>query len=108
MSVDTSKKPMATIASCTDQEIIRAVQSGLANLAEVRSVYFLNAENAFSVWVDISEDSESVKDTVYRFEDQLSARFPQYLFDFHVVPVPNGRKLSDFVSVAKPIYQRTA
>jgi hypothetical protein len=106
MSAD-ERKPMATAFVTPDNPIARELARGLAGISAVESVHFLAGENALSVWVCLQDGyDETARTNVYRFEDQISERFPKVLFDFHIVAVPAGRKIEDFVSSASPIFQR--
>jgi hypothetical protein len=101
------KKPMATVLANPHDLIARELARGLSGLPAVESVYFLAAENALQVWVSLQNGAdEAARADVYRFEDQISERFPAILFDFHIVAVPAGRKIEDFLSSASPIFQR--
>ncbi len=107
MSNDLAKKPMATATNSPAFAIDHDLKVGLAELPAVRSVYSLYSDNVFSVWVDISQDEQEVRAAVYRFEDAIADRYTQVLFDFHVIPVPQGRKIEEFVSGAHPIFNRS-
>jgi hypothetical protein len=101
------KKPMATALASPHDLIARELARGLSGLPAVESVHFLAAENALQVWVSLQDGAdEAARTDVYRFEDQISERFPAILFDFHIVAVPAGRKIEDFLSSASPIFQR--
>jgi hypothetical protein len=101
------KKPMATVLASPHDLIARELARGLSGLPAVESVHFLAAENSLQVWVSLQDGAdEAARTDVYRFEDQISERFPTILFDFHIVAVPAGRKIEDFLSRANPIFQR--
>jgi hypothetical protein len=101
------RKPMATALASPQDLITRELARGLSGLSAVDSVHFLAAENALSVWVCLQDGyDEAARTNVYRFEDQMSERFPKVLFDFHIVAVPPGRKIEEFLSMASPIFQR--
>lgn len=107
--MDLEKKTVATVrVPCSEQEIRRQLQGGLEHIAQVKSVHFLQCEDALSVWVGLSEDDRTVRKAVYAFEDQISASFPGFLFDFHVVPIPPGQRMEDFISDTQLIFQRSA
>lgn len=107
--MDLEKKTMATVrVPCTEQEIRRQLRGGLEPMAQVKSVHFLQCEDALSVWVGLSEDDRAARKAVYAFEDQLSANYPGFLFDFHVVPIPAGQRMEDFISGTQLIFQRSA
>jgi hypothetical protein len=97
---------MATATACPDYAIAAELKAGLSAVSAVISVHTLTTENAFSVWVGIEKDNAQVRESIYRFEDEIADRYADVLFDFHVVPVPAGRKLEDYVSDAHPIFQR--
>ena len=99
---------MAAAPVCPDYPITQELKAGLSAMDAVASVYFLSTDNALSVWVGISEDDDATRTKIYRFEDEISQRFSQVLFDFHVVPVPAGRRMEDYISAAQPIFQRPA
>ena len=101
------RKPMATALACPRDLIARELARGLSGLPAVDSVHFLAAENALTVWVGLQNScDEAARTDVYRFEDQISERFPAALFDFHIIAVPAGRKIEEFLSLASPIFQR--
>ena len=101
------RKPMATALANPHDPITRELARGLSGLSAVDSVHFLTTENALSVWVCLEDGyDETARTNVYRFEDQMSERFPKVLFDFHIVAVPAGRKIDEFLSLASPIFQR--
>ena len=106
--VPDEKKPMAAalvfppLGSITD-----TLARGLEALPAVDSAHFLAADDALTVWVRLRDGyDEAARTDVYRFEDQISGQFPKLLFDFHIVAVPAGRKIEDFLSNASPIFQR--
>jgi hypothetical protein len=109
MSPDfTDNLRMATATACPDSVIAQELKAGLSPMDAVASVYFQSTDTALSVWVGISEDDDTTRTNIYRFEDDISQRFSQVLFDFHVVPLPAGRRMEDFISSARPIFQRPA
>jgi hypothetical protein len=100
--------PMATALANPQNLIVRELAKGLSGLSAVDSAHFLAAENAFSVWIGLQDGyDETERTNVYRFEDQISERFPKVLFDFHIIAVPAGGKIEEFLSVASPIFQRS-
>jgi hypothetical protein len=107
MSSD-GRKPMAAAFACSPLDpITHALKRGLSALSAVDSVHFLATENALTVWVSLQDGyDEAARTDVYRFEDQISGRFPELLFDFHIIAVPADRKIEDFLSNASPIFQR--
>jgi hypothetical protein len=98
---------MGTVTACPDYAIAAAqLKTGLSALSAVISVHTLTTENAFSVWVGINKDDAQVREAIYQFEDEIADRYADVLFDFHVIPVPAGRKVEDYISAANPIFQR--
>ncbi len=95
--------PMATALGYSDREIAYRLRTGLSQVPRVISAFVLRADQVLSVWVAIADDDHVARKNVYKFDDELSERFPQMIFDFHVVPVPPGRKLEDFVSAAERV-----
>jgi hypothetical protein len=109
MSPDfTDNLRMAAAPVCPDYLIAQELKAGLSTMDAVASVYFLSTDAALSVWVGISKDDDTTRTNIYRFEDDISQRFSHVLFDFHVVPVPAGRRMEDYISSAQPIFQRPA
>jgi hypothetical protein len=103
------RNPMAASLVCPHDLIARELAKGLSGLPSVNSVHFLATDSGLSVWVRLEDgDDESARTMVYRFEDQISERFPKVLFDFHIVAVPDGRNIEEFLSTASPIFQRDA
>jgi hypothetical protein len=99
--------PMATVLASPHSLIVRELIKGLSGLPVVNSVHFLATESAFSVWIGLQDGyDETARANVYRFEDQISERFPDAPFDFHIIAVPAGGKISEFLSIANPIFQR--
>ncbi len=99
---------MATAAACIEHEIVRAFQTKLANVDGIVAVHFLRTSAALSVWIGLREDDAETRKVVYRFEDQIAEEFPDTLLDFHVIPLPEGRRMEDFVSVAQVIFEHAA
>jgi hypothetical protein len=109
MSSDfTDNLRMAATPVCPDYRIAQELKAGLSTMDAVASVYFLSTDTALSVWVGVNKDDDATRTSIYRFEDDISQRFSQVLFDFHVVPVPAGRRMEDYISSAQPIFQRPA
>jgi hypothetical protein len=82
------------------------LEAGLSAMPAVLSVHTLKTERALSVWVGIKPEDTRVRELVYRFEDEIAGRYADVLFDFHVIPVPAGRKVEDYISNIHPIFQR--
>jgi hypothetical protein len=103
------RNPMAASLVCPHDQIARELARGLSGLPSVDSVHFLATDTGLSVWVRLRDgDDESARTNVYRFEDQMAERFPKILFDFHIVAVPAGRNIEEFLSTASPIFQRNS
>lgn len=102
-------RPMSSTGTAIDLEcIVAEIKDRLAECPTVLSVDFLPTETALSVWVGTSDDESATYRAIYRVEDHVSALFRNFVFDFHVVPLPEGRKMEDFVSAAQPIFRRAA
>lgn len=83
----------------------------LATLQEdkhVEAVYSQWLNDVYVVWVGICEDNPGARQAAYRLEDEVSENFPQVLFDFHVVALPQGGRLQDYISHAQVVFQRSA
>jgi hypothetical protein len=101
------RKPMATALACPHDLIASELARGLSQLSAVGSVHFLPTETALSVWVGVGDGhDELIRKEIYHFEDHVSEKFPSVIFDFHIVTVPTGRKVEDFLSAVNPIFER--
>lgn len=99
---------MATSAPCIDSEIVRQLADGVRGVREIDSVCFAHGESSFHVWVGITEDTLEAWRAVGKIEDRLSENYPEVPFEFHVIPLSGGRRLVDFVSTARQVFQRAA
>lgn len=98
---------MATAPATPLNAIADELAKGLSSLAFVESVHVLQTDKALSVWVGLPEgSSETKRSKVYAFEDGIAERYPSVLFDFHIVSIPPGRKVQEYISTAEPIFQR--
>ena len=99
---------MATVPA---SPIVNEISSELATLQHdkyVQAVYSEWLDDIYVVWVGICEDNSLARKVVYHLEDQMSEKFPQVLFDFHVIALPQGKKTQDYISNAQVIFQRSA
>ena len=100
---------MGTAKTCIDQEYsAEQMKAPLAALPAVDSVHLLPTETSLSVWVGIRDDDSATYRAIYSIEDQISEMFPTITFDFHVVPLQQGRKMEEYVTAACPVFQRHA
>jgi hypothetical protein len=107
MTPDEKKAMAAALAFPPLDSITDTLARGLKALPAVDSVHVLATDNALTVWVRLQDGcDEAARADVYRFEDQISGLFPKQLFDFHIIAVPAGRRIEDFLSSASPIFQR--
>ena len=74
----------------------------------IEAIYSEWVDESYVVWVGIREDSAIARKMVYFLEDQMSEKFPDILFDFHVISLPEGKKTQDYVSRAELIFRNTA
>ena len=97
---------MATAVVNPLNVIANELARGLSSLQFVESVHVLQTERALSVWVGLPEGlSEIDRNKVYSFEDDLSERYGSaVLFDFHIISIPRGRKIQEYISIADQIY----
>ena len=98
------KGDMATPAVSLGIELSPYLRERLATIPAVESAYFSQGENAFFIWVGIREDEANIRKAVYAVEDELSERYPDFCFDFRVIPLPRiaGSKTS-YRSRKRPI-----
>jgi hypothetical protein len=102
------RKPMATV---TASPLINKISAELATLQEdkhIQAVYSQWMDDIYVVWVGIRDDSPTAREAAYRIEDEVSENFPQVLFDFHVIALPEGKSTDDYISNAQVIFQRSA
>ena len=108
MSQRSPRKPMATAHVSSEHEVVCALKHGLRALSKITSAYYLELENGINVWVGLEDDDRPARRAVYDFEEKISQEFPDVVFDFHVVAVPVGHKIEEYISSARPIFQRSA
>lgn len=99
---------MATAAA---SPLVGEIYSELATLRQeehIQAVYSQWLDDVYVVWVGIRDDSPAARKAAYRLEDEVSENFPQVLFDFHVIALPDGKSTHDYVSNAQIIFQRSA
>src|SRR5690348_4987681 len=102
------KVSMATPVTCPDQTLALDVRTRLAEVPSIREAYLQCGQSALSIWVGVAEDDRDARRAVYGIEDALIAQHRDVILDFHVVPLSIGRSLREFVSAARPIFQRDA
>jgi hypothetical protein len=108
-SPDQRKRFMPITRTAIDLDCIAAeIKDRLSEVAAVMSVDFLLTQDALCVWVGTSDDESETYRTISRVDDYVSALFRSLTFDFHVLPLPEGRRMEDFVSATQPIFRRTA
>lgn len=108
MSSHSLRKPMATV---TASPLVNEISSELATLQQdehIQAVYSQWLDDIYVVWVGIRDDSPTARKAAYRLEDEVSENFPQVLFDFHVIALPEGKSTQDYISNAQIIFQRSA
>ena len=103
MSLDVQRL-MVTAAANLEYAILERL-GRLSDLPGVVSVHTRWIENAFNVWIGVSDEDEN-RDLVYAFEDSFLNEFNDMTTDFHVVTIPAGRRIEEFVSDARTVYQR--
>ncbi len=99
---------MATVSASPRASEISRELSTLQKDKHIEAVYSQWLDNVYVVWVGISEDNPEARQAAYRLEDEVSENFPQVLFDFHVIALPPGKSVRDYVSHAQVIFQRSA
>ena len=99
---------MATVSAPTSElEIRRLLRSSLSEIASVRSAHVHQSERGITVWVDIADDDDFVRNAVYHVEDAISEDYPHISLDFRVIPVPEGRTIEEFIT-ADRVFARSA
>jgi hypothetical protein len=107
MVPDEKKAMSAALSFPPLDSVTHALARGLKALPAVDSVHYLPNDNLLTVWVCLQDGyDEASRADVYRFEDQISEQFPMLRFDFHIVAVPAGQKIENYLSNASPIFQR--
>lgn len=104
------RRIMSAIATCSPQEVMAEIRAQVSGMPFVVSAAAVHHQQEISLFVGVEEehDSRESRHAVYTLEDQLSERFPQLTFDVHVVLLPPGRKLEEFVSSEPPLFMRDA
>jgi hypothetical protein len=62
----------------------------------IEGVYVLSSEDRYDVWTIIEEFDEDTEDRLAEAELDLMTRFPDFRFDFMLIP-RRGRELSDLI-----------
>ena|SRR5579871_4502270 len=96
------------MASSTGLDIELELRQQLSGIPAVESVRFAHNNGSVYVWVGMRGEDSPARHAVYAVEDKLSERYRDLLFDFHLVPLPEGRRLADFASSATQIFDRAA
>lgn len=108
MSSDCGRKPMATVPTSPLVDEISSALVALRRDRHIQAVCSQWLDDTYVVWVGIREDNSTARRAVYHLEDEMSEKFPQVLFDFHVIALPDGKKTQDYVSNAQLVFQRSA
>jgi hypothetical protein len=97
-----------TTEASIDQEISKQMESLLKQVDGVVSLHSLFRDGIFSTWVGTTKYSDKeARHSVYSIEDKIEKEFPRIKFDFHLIAVPPGRKIDDFISNATLVFKRT-
>jgi hypothetical protein len=108
VSSDFTRKPMATVSASPLVDQISVKLSTLGNNEYIQAICSQWLDDIYVVWVGITEDNLEARRAVYRLEDEMSEKFPQVLFDFHVIALPTGKKTQDYILNAQLVFQRSA
>lgn len=99
---------MPTVPTFSPVLEVSAELVSLRQNGSVEAVYFKWLDDTYVVWIGICNDDSSARRAAYQLEDSVSEKFPSVLFDFHVVALPEGKKIQDYVSNAQVVFQRGA
>ncbi len=78
-----------------------------SHISQVNAVCFRQEDSTMHVWTILESPERSVEHQVYAEEMKLMERFPEMIFDFHVI-FQAGRDLSEILpSDSEIIYTRT-
>lgn len=101
---------MATAATASvEHEIASRLNRHLRAMDAVVSFHFLYRSNTFSGWFGLSNyDDQRLRRAIYEIEEDIESQFPGIEFDFHLVAVPPGRSIDDFISNANMVFKRSA
>ncbi len=97
---------MATTALSTDVEVANELKFRLAKIPAVTSALLLAEQSSLTIFVGLDEDEPAARNLVYDVEDELAVKFPDANVDLHVVAIPEGQRLADYVSNSRCVYQR--
>lgn len=101
---------MATATTApVEHEIVSRLHRRLQAMDAVVSLHFLYRDNTFSAWFGLSNyDDKSLRHAIYDIEDDIESEFSGVDFDFHLVAVPAGRSIDEFLSNANMVFKRSA
>ena len=87
------------MASTTASQALEAdaIRAALAEIQEIQSAYLVTRSNKFSVTIVVPTKDYNVEDRICDVQLRLMDQFPNYFFDFNIVPL-NGRKATDVVT----------
>ena len=101
---------MATAtAASVEHEIASRLHRRLHGVEGVVSLHFLYRDRTFSAWFGLANyDNKSLRHFIYEIEEDIEREFHGVEFDFHLVAVPQGRSIDDFISNANMVFKRSA
>jgi hypothetical protein len=92
-----------------EHEIASRLNRQLCAIDAVVSFHFLFRDNTFSGWFGLCNyDDKDLRHAIYEVEEDIESQFPGVEFDFHLVAVPPGRSIDDFISNANMVFKRSA
>lgn len=100
---------MASVAAtCINQEVVRELKARLGQIEGVVSLHFLRDDSDFAVFVGVSKYERAVRSAIYRVEDEVAEQFRDLRFDFHILAIPESRKVEEFISNAQLVFKHSA
>jgi len=100
---------MGTPGTAIDHKTItERFESRLKEIDGVVSLHFSLRDGLFSTWVGTNRfNDDEVRHAIYAVEDQIESNFQDVRFDFHIIAIPPGRTVEDFISNANLVFKRT-
>lgn len=80
--------PLETIEYClntTEHTVGSFIGQALSQIPEVEYVLLMKEESFLNIWTVIDKLDRTVRDQIYRIEFDIMGKFPELLFDFHVI-----------------------
>lgn len=81
------------------------VANTIADVPEVEYVFGRNENNVYNIWTFIKDFDRIVRRNIYRYQRELTKRFPEFCFDFYVISL-EGKSVKTLTSEVNLLFSR--